>query len=59
MYIAHELLLRYVAAASIEATQRHGVIHRGRAASSCGRLCCSHFESIAPHEDAVHAKTHT
>jgi accessory gene regulator protein AgrB len=30
MYIAHELLLYYVAAASIEATQRHGAIHRGR-----------------------------
>jgi hypothetical protein len=30
MYIAHELLLRYVAAASIEATQSHRVSHRGR-----------------------------
>jgi hypothetical protein len=30
MYIAPEILLCYVAAASIEATQRHGAIHRGR-----------------------------
>ena len=30
MYSANELLLQYVAAARIEATQRHGAIHRRR-----------------------------